>query len=144
MRPDATDRKILDLLSRGHVGNSAIARRIGVSEGTVRQRLKKLRSAGIVKIRGVIDPEKLADRQLAYVAASVSETRYLDRTARAVAKLDHVLSVSIVSGVHDLIIEVLVDSNKGLIAFLTDRLSTVEHLVRTETFLILRSYKKYV
>ena len=54
------------------------------------------------------------------------------------------MSVSILSGQYDLLMEVLVASNKGLIRFLTEELSAVEGLTRTETFLLLRSYNKWI
>ena len=60
------------------------------------------------------------------------------------AELEHVMSVSILSGQYDLLMEVLVASNKGLIRFLTEELSAVEGLTRTETFLLLRSYNKWI
>ena len=50
----------------------------------------------------------------------------------------------IVYGAYDLILEALVDSNKGLVRFLTEELSKVEGLAKTETFLLLRSYNKWI
>lgn len=144
MTPDPTDWKIIDALSEGHMNNTELARQLGVSEGMVRQRLRKLQEAGILKIRALRDPNRLENQQLAIVAASVTESRLLDTKAREIAKLDHVTSVSIASGQYDLLIEVLVDSNKGLIHFLTEELSRVEGLTRTETFVLLRCYNKWV
>jgi Lrp/AsnC family transcriptional regulator for asnA, asnC and gidA len=144
MTPDRTDWDIINALSDGHMANTDLARRLGVSESTVRQRVKRLQDAGILKIRALRDPNRLADQQLALVAVSVAESRLLDTKAREISVLDHVLSVSIVSGQYDIILEVLVDSNRGLIAFLTEELSRVDGLTKTETFLMLRSYNKWV
>jgi Lrp/AsnC family transcriptional regulator for asnA, asnC and gidA len=55
-----------------------------------------------------------------------------------------VLSVSIASGRYDLIAEVLVDSNRGLVRFLTEELSAVEGVISSESFLMLKSYNKFV
>jgi len=117
---------------------------LGVSEGTVRQRLKRLQDAGILRIKALRNPNLLQDQQLALVTANVSESRLLDAKAREIAQLEHVLSVAILSGQYDLIMEVLVDSNKGLIRFLTEELATVKGLRKTETFLLLRSYDKWI
>ena len=144
MQPDATDWKIIHLLSEKHMSNTDIARELGLSEGTVRQRLKRLQSDGILKIKALRNPSLLQGQQIAYVAANVSESRLLDAKAREIAALEHVMSVSILSGQYDLILEVLIDSNNGLIRFLTEELSTVEGLRKTETFLILRSYNKWI
>jgi len=144
MQPDPTDWKIIHLLSEKHMSNTDIARKLGVSEGTVRQRLKRLQDAGIVKIKALRDPNLLQDQQLALVTANVSEPRLLDIKAREISKLDRVLSVSILTGQYDLMIEVLVDSNNGLVRFLTEELAAVSGLRKTETFLLLRSYNKWI
>ncbi|HAS81197.1 MAG TPA: hypothetical protein DCS43_00595, partial [Verrucomicrobia bacterium] len=41
-------------------------------------------------------------------------------------------------------LEVLVDSNKGLIRFLVEQLSGVEGIAKTETLLVLKSYDKWI
>ena len=144
MTPDATDWEIINALSEHHVANTELARLLGVSEATVRQRIKKLQDAGILKIRALRDPNRLSDQQMALVGVSVAEARLLDEKAREIAELDHVLTTAITSGQYDIMIEVLVDSNKGLISFLTEELSKVEGLARTETFVLLRTYNKWI
>jgi len=144
MQPDKTDWKIIHMLSEKHMSNTTIARKLGVSEGTVRQRLKRLQNEGILRIKALRNPNLLEKQQLALVAANVGESRLLDTKAREISELDHVMSVSILSGQYDLIMEVLVDSNKGLIRFLTEELSAVQGLTKTETFLLLRSYNKWI
>ena len=74
----------------------------------------------------------------------VAESRLLDVKAREIAALAGVLSVSLVSGRYDLMVEVLVDSNQGLVRFLTEELSRVKDIAQTETFLNLKSYRKYI
>lgn len=142
--PDQTDWQIIEILAREEATNSAIALSIGVTEGTVRQRLKKLKEAGILKIKALIDPEILENKQLAIVAANVTESRLLEQKAHEIKALPSVLSVSIVSGQYDLLFEVLVDSNKGLVRFLTEELATVKDISKTETFVALKTLDKYV
>ena len=144
MQPDETDWKIIGVLQKGHVPNNVIARQLGVSEGTVRGRLKKLREAGILQVRALINPEVLENKQLALVALRVSESRLLESKAEEISRLGSVLSVSITSGRYDLIAEVLVDSNRGLVRFLTEQLPTVAGVLSSESFLMLKSYRKFV
>ena len=144
MQPDKTDWKIIELLSKQNETNITIANELGVSEGKVRLRVKKLQDAGIVKIRALRDPEVLENQQLAIVAANIAESKLLDTKAKEILTLKNVLSVSILSGQYDLMIEVLVASNKGLIKFLTEQLSKVDGISKTETFLTLKSYNKWV
>ncbi len=144
MQPDKVDWQIIELLSEQFDTNTVIAKKLNVSEGMIRQRIKKLQDAGIVKIRALRNPEVLENQQLAIVTANISESKLLDKKAKEILNLKNVLSVSILSGQFDLLIEVLVDSNKGLINFLTDQLSKVEGISRTETFLTLKSYNKWI
>lgn len=144
MQPDKIDWQIIELLSEQHETNTTIAKELDVSEGMIRQRIKKLQDAGIIKIRALTNPEILENQQLAIVTANVSESKLLDKKAKEILELGNVISVSILSGQYDLMIEVLVDSNKGLIKFLTECLSTVDGISKTETFLVLKSCNKWI
>ena len=144
MQPDTTDWKIIEILRKENTPNNAIAQELGLTEGPVRQRLKKLREAGILKIRALTNPEVLENQQLAYISANVAKSKLLDKKAQELADLPQVLSVSLVAGQYDLMIEVMVDSNKGLMRFITEELSTIDGLAKTETFLTLKSYKKFI
>jgi Lrp/AsnC family transcriptional regulator, regulator for asnA, asnC and gidA len=144
MQPDDTDWKIISILKRGEVPNNTIARKLGVSEGTVRARLKRLKEAGILQVRALINPDVLANKQLVIVAVRVAESKLLERKAEELARLENVLSVSIASGRYDLIAEVLLDSNRGLVRFLTEELSSIEGILASESFIMLKSYNKFV
>jgi len=144
LQPDETDWKIIEILQQGWEPNNTIARTLNISEGTVRSRLKKLKDAGILTVRALINPDVLANKQLVLVALTVAESRLLERKAEEIAHLPNVLSVSITSGRYDLIAEVLVDSNKGLVKFLTEELSGIEGITRSESFIMLKNYNKYV
>lgn len=144
MQTDKTDWKIIEILRKGTVPNNTIARQLGISEGTVRGRLKKLKEADILQVKALINPEVLENKQLALVSLRVTESRLLDRKAEEVSRLPDVLSVSITSGRYDLIAEVLVDSNRGLVRFLTEQLSGVKGVLSSESFLMLKTYRKYV
>jgi len=144
MQPDQLDWKIINLLSEKHIPNSSVAKKFGLAEGTVRQRIKKLQKAGILKIKALRDPDVLENQQLAIIAANIAQANLLDEKAREISELKNVLSVSIVSGRYDFLIEVLVDSNKGLVHFLTESLSRIKDISRTETFVTLKSHKKWI
>lgn len=143
-RIDETDRRIIARLRRENVTNSTLARELGVSEGMIRRRLAKLKQSGMLRVRAGIDPDALDDQQLALVAVSINRASLLEEKARQIAGLPHVLSVSIVSGRYDLMLEVLIESNHGLVDFLTMELADVDEVTTTETFLALRSFGKFV
>jgi Lrp/AsnC family transcriptional regulator, regulator for asnA, asnC and gidA len=144
MQPDSTDWKIINRLSENYAPNSVVARELGVSEGAIRQRLKKLQDTGIVKIKALRNPEILENQQLAILGINVKESKLLEQKAQEISELEGVLSVAIVSGRYDLLAEILVDSNKGLIKFLSKTLSSIAGILKTETFVILKSHQKWL
>jgi Lrp/AsnC family transcriptional regulator, regulator for asnA, asnC and gidA len=51
MKPDTLDRKIIRMQNKdGRCSSLEIARQLDVSEGTVRNRLKKMSDAGLLRI----------------------------------------------------------------------------------------------
>ncbi len=141
---DARDWAIVELLRSGTISNSAIAKKLDVSEGMIRSRMKRLRERGIISLRGLINPDILANRQIVWLGANVAESRLLDKKAEEIADLENVLSVSIVSGRFDLVIELLLDTHRGLVDFLINELSRVEGITSTESFVTLKTYSKFV
>ena len=143
-QPDDRDWQIINILRAGTISNSAIAKELGVSEGMIRQRIKRLRELGVLSLRGLVNPEILNDREVVWIGANVAESRLLDQKALEVSRLPHVLSVSIVAGRYDLLVELLLDSHHGLVDFLIDHLSTVSGVASTESFVTLKTYSKFV
>ena len=142
--PDEREWEIIDLLRSGVISNSAIAKELGVSEGMIRQRIRRMREQGVISLRGLINPEILQDRQVVWLGVNVATTSQLTEKAEEVADLPEVLSVSLVSGRYDLIVELLLDSHRGLVSFLTEQLAGVEGIVSTESFVTLKTYAKFV
>ena len=64
MQPDEIDWKIISILKEGYVPNNTITLELGVSEGTVRARLK--------------------NKQLVLVAMRVAESKLLDRKVEGI------------------------------------------------------------
>ena len=142
---DTLDRGIIEALRKdGRASNSAMAAELGVAEGTIRQRIKKLLDSGAFRVAGLLNPQILSDHQLCVIGLNIDESRHLEQRARAVGALPEVRSVAIVTGRYDLLVEVLVASNQGLIHFLSESLAEVPGITSSETFLLLKTYDKWV
>lgn len=143
--PDKLDWQIIDLLQKdGRATNAGIAEKLDVAEGTVRTRLKRLIETGTLKVSGLVNPEFLEHYQLMLIGMNVKESRQLESTAEAVSRLPQVRSVAITSGRYDLVVEVIVESNHGIIKFLSESLSTVTGITTTETFVCLKTYNYWI
>ncbi len=145
MNPDELDSKIIEILgTNGRTSNAEIARKLSVTEGTVRSRIKKLTDSGIFRVIGQVNPEILHNHQLVMIGINVKESKSLEETLHRVSQLPQVNFASITSGRYDIIAQVLVDSNKGIINFLTDSLANIESVSSTETFVLLKSVNYWV
>jgi len=78
------------------------------------------------------------------IGLKVDETKQLEARAREVSGLPEVKSVAIVTGRYDLLVEVLTTSNQGLIRFLSESLARVKGITSSETFLLLKTYDKWI
>jgi Lrp/AsnC family transcriptional regulator for asnA, asnC and gidA len=142
---DETDWEIIELLSAdGRMTAKTMSKKLGLAEATIRNRLTKLTRSNQVKISGLINPDTFEDKIVALVALEVKEVANLDIIGQQIAELKSVQNVTIASGRYDLIVEILVDSNKGIIKFLENELAKIRGVGKTETFLILKSFNKWV
>jgi Lrp/AsnC family transcriptional regulator for asnA, asnC and gidA len=145
MNADALDRRILGLLNRdGRASNKDIAAALNVSEGTVRNRIRKLSDAGALRVAGLIDPDISSDKQLLLLGVNIACSRELTKKAAEIAKLEDVQSAYITAGRYDIMVEVWVDAKGGLINFLSKTLAGVTGITSTESFLIMKSFNKWI
>src|SRR6185312_13363374 len=91
---DEIDRGIVEMLrADGRTNNSVIAARLCIAEGTVRQRMRKLTEAGVVRISALVNPEIISEHQLCMVGLKLSESKRLESSALEISALPEVRSV---------------------------------------------------
>jgi Lrp/AsnC family transcriptional regulator for asnA, asnC and gidA len=130
---------IQELQKNGREPNSTIAKKLNVTEGTIRQRVKKLLEAGVLRVSGQFNPEFLEGHQLMLMGINIKESSRLEETFHELGQLDEVHSVAISSGRYDLFIKVMVSNNLGVVNFLTQSLAKIEGISQTETFVLLQT-----
>ena len=139
---DESDRGIIAILqSNGRASNAWIARRIGVSEGTVRRRLKKLIDDGVIDIVAVVDAEHLGYDTEALVGVQVDPDKVME-VAASLGELPESNWVAITTGTYDVFMWVTLQSADELGTFLREKLGVVPGVRRTETFVRLSLRKK--
>lgn len=117
-----------------------IAKELGISEGTVRNRVARLLVDNVIQIIGMIDPIHLGYDAPAMIGLSV-QPPMLESVAATVATFPEVSYLIMVSGEFDLIVEVLCRDRDDLANFLNEKLLLVPGITRTQSFIILRTYK---
>jgi Lrp/AsnC family transcriptional regulator for asnA, asnC and gidA len=144
VRVDDLDLRIIALLQpEGRMSFAEIASRLKVSEGTVRQRYRRLIETGVLQVVGVADPFKIGFHSMAMIGINVAidGDRGIDAVARELAGFHEISYVVMSTGSFDLLAEVIVPNHDDFARFLTDQLHQVKGITRTETFMLLRVYK---
>ncbi len=130
---------IQELQKNGREPNSVIAKKLNITEGTIRQRVKKLLDAGVLRVSGQLNPEFLEGHQMILMGVNIKESCNLEKTFHELANLKEVHSVAISSGRYDIFIQVIVSNNLGVVNFLTQSLAKIEGIRQTETFVLLKT-----
>jgi Lrp/AsnC family transcriptional regulator for asnA, asnC and gidA len=144
MNLDAIDKAIIkQLQDNGRITNKRIAEILNLSEGTIRNRIRRLTESNILKIKGLINPEVEKEKQLVYVMIKLSGNRNSLDVARKVAALEPIKSVSIIAGRYDLVAEIFIESHT-LIEFLNTELAKIDSILTVESLMTLRNFDKWV
>ena len=139
---DDLDRNIIQILQgNGRASNASIARDVGVSEGTVRRRLKTLVNDGIIKVVALPDPEVLGYDTEALVGIQVDPDK-IDEVAGLLVELKESSWVSVTTGSFDIFCWVTLPTSEELGNFLKAVVGTIPGVRRTETFVSLSVRKR--
>jgi len=142
---DKLDKKIISLLSDdGRVSNNEIARILEVSEGTIRNRIRRMTEDGTLKVTGLVSPDAIEDKELVLLGVKVAVSRDLSIIAEKISLLPEVQNVSITTGRYDIIIEALLRVKHGPIDFLSGSLASIDGIESTETFMVMKSFNKWI
>ncbi len=136
------DIKIISMLQDdGRVSNVEIARDVGISEPTVRRRLKRLIQDEIIRVSALRDPGKMGYAHEALVGVQADPDK-IDQVAEDLARLDEVDWVTITTGAYDVFAWAALQSVEALGIFLRTTVGTIPGVRRTETFVNLSVKKR--
>ncbi len=136
------DIKIISMLQDdGRVSNVEIARNAGLSEGTVRRRLKRLIQDKFIRVSVLRDPGKMGYTSEALVGVQADPDK-IDKVAEDLAQLDEVDWVTITTGAYDIFAWAALQSGEALGIFLRTKVGTIPGVRRTETFVNLSVRKR--
>lgn len=138
---DHLDLSILSQLQRdGRRPFTEIAKRLGVTEGTVRKRVSRLIEDEVVKIIGLVDPLKVGFDSPAIIQVNTTPSLH-EAAAEKIQSFDEVSYLLMVSGEFDLLVEVRCRDQQHLGVFMRDKLQKVPGVIRTVSSLVLHTYK---
>ncbi|MDZ4734772.1 MAG: Lrp/AsnC family transcriptional regulator [Rhodospirillaceae bacterium] len=142
---DEIDRTILRLLQDdGRRQYGSIARELGVSDGTVRNRIMQMLDAGVFRIFAVADPVKLGYEGYAMLLIRLAAGADPDEVGAHFQNLSNVTFVTSTAGQYSLLVEVVVESPQALHDFLRLQCHSRKDIAQVEPLIGLKMYKNAV
>jgi Lrp/AsnC family transcriptional regulator for asnA, asnC and gidA len=141
-RPDELDRRIIDALAAdGRRPLVRIAADLGVSESSVRNRLSRLLSGGVMQIVAATNPLKLGYGVMSMIGMRV-EPAARTSAAGALEQIDEITYLIACTGRYDLLAEVVCRDNQHLLDLLSGPIAAVPGIHSTESFGVLAVLKE--
>lgn len=142
VRLDDVSKAIIEQLQEdGRQPYATIAKRVGLSEAAVRQRVQRLLDQEVMQIVAVTDPLQVGFRRQAMIGIRAGGE--LGPVADALTEMPEVSYVVTTAGSFDLLVEVVCEDDDELLDLLTHRIRTLPGVQTTETFVYLKLNKQH-
>ena len=139
---DDTDLNIIEALRKeGRVAFAQIAEQLGVSPGMIRQRYNRLVEQGFLKVVAITNPLRMGYKTMAMIGIRADGSKLLE-VAEKISKLDEVIYMIVSSGRFDIFAEVICRDHEDLLRFITEKLSTIDGVRESESFMHLKIMKE--
>jgi Lrp/AsnC family transcriptional regulator for asnA, asnC and gidA len=117
-----------------------IANELGISEGAVRSRVKRLLETKMIQIVGIADPRYVSLEAPALIGIVVKAGE-IEKTADEISNFPEVSYSFMASGSYNLFVAIYCKDKVHLLDFLENKLGKIEHIESSETFMILKMHK---
>ncbi|WP_380874818.1 transcriptional regulator [Sphingomonas sp. DBB INV C78] len=116
---DEIDHKIIERLGiDARVSNREIGRELGLTEGTIRSRLKRLFDSRVIRVAAITNTSRLRNPILAYLWIEANTAGDIEDMAAALAKVPEIGFVATMLGRADVLAMTLVENGNELTDFL--------------------------
>lgn len=138
---DELDHQLIAILARdARVSNRRIADMLGVNEGTIRGRIKRLQQDGLIAFTALTGLNLKKATTIAFVAVQ-ADVAHVRRIAREIAHIPMVQSVMIMLGPANIMGTCLYDNLDDLHSETAGRILTVPGVMHVETLIAVRTVK---
>lgn len=138
---DDLDRELIELLSRdARVSNRKIASELGVTEGTVRGRIKRLQQDNMIAFTAITGFNAVEKSRLAFVSIQADVNRVRE-IARIISELPSVNAVMITTGQFNILALCLFDDLDYLIDVASDRILSIDGVHHIESSIAVKTLK---
>ena len=138
---DDLDRAIIAVMQENaRLTNGEIATLVKSTEPTVRRRVERLVRDQVIKIVAVAAPFQLGYTVIAILGIQLDRA-YLHQIEQALLAMTEIRFAGVTLGAYDLVAEAWFRSNEELLTFLTEKLSRIPGIQRTESLQVLKMVK---
>lgn len=131
---DDIDLKVIEALQKdARTSNRSIAALLGVSEGTIRSRIRHLQDDGFIRIQAICDFLAFGLSTSAFVGIRVAGGR-TNQVGQALAKLDDVQIIARTVGTFDYMLLVFAESRSQYRKLLYERIPQLDGISSAQTF----------
>lgn len=139
---DEIDRQVIEALRKdGRAAFAQIAESLSVSPGMIRLRFNRLVEQGYLKVAAITNPLRMGYKTMAMIGLRVDGSKLLE-AADKISRLDEVIYLVVTSGRFDLFAEVVCRDHDHLLDFIGRKLSTIEGVRESESFMHLKIVKE--
>jgi DNA-binding Lrp family transcriptional regulator len=147
---DEKDEIVLDVLKKqADLSTYQIAKKTGIPQTTILNRIKKLKASGVIKKFTVDIDHRALDRKVkALVFAKVN--KHIEKSLHGkvgsveekLFKSEEVVCIKRLLGKYDFVVEIAVKDMDALNVFLVEKIRNLDYLSETETIVVLEEWSK--
>ena len=140
-RLDKLDQGIVDRLARdARISNRAIAADLGVTEGTIRTRIKRLQNEGLIQFTVVTDFRMAGSPNLCMMGIDADPSHVSD-LARSLSEIPEITCVIVLLGRFSLLVMGLFTNLEQLNDLVTERIRSLPGVQRIDTSISVHNLK---
>ena len=124
---DDRDREIIRILQENsRTPYTEIAKKLGLTEATIRKRINELEKRSVIKKYTIeVDPSKLGYKTVTILGMDV-EPKYLLEAAKKIAEIENVKWVATSTGDHMIMAEIWTEDGEALFELMAKRISKIK------------------
>lgn len=138
---DDLDRRLIDILAHdARVSNRKIAAELGVTEGTVRGRIKRLQQERLIAFTAITSFSLEGANKLCIIGIQ-ADTQNVRQVAEQVAAVPSINAVMVAMGRFNILAFCLIDEIESLMAIASDQVLALPGVRHVETSIAVRTVK---
>ncbi|OCC23937.1 hypothetical protein MB02_08965 [Croceicoccus estronivorus] len=138
---DELDRRILDELGQdARLSNRSIAQRLGLVEGTIRARIRRMQQRDVLRFTAITDNRQHGRPRMCFIGIHTT-TSTVRTIARALAAIPEMRSVIVTLGRFNLLAIGLFTDLDAMMQVIDQQITSLEGVLKVETSVVIKSIK---